>query len=99
MAKIIPQFFDRKVNLSPGERKLFNSFSNDRLMKNWIIFHSLKLSKHDKQRAGEIDFLFIVPNTGMLCLEVKSHKTISFDENHWYIAPQFRQVNLVFFFL
>jgi len=84
MAKIIPQFFDRKVNLSPGERKLFNSFSNDRLMKNWIIFHSLKLSKHDKQRAGEIDFLFIVPNTGMLCLEVKSHKTISFDENHWY---------------
>ena len=30
---------------------------------------------------GEIDFLMIVPNKGVLTIEVKSHKSISFDKN------------------
>ncbi len=87
MPKIIPAFFD-DGNLSPGEKRLFKSFSNDKLMNNWIIFHSLKISKHAHQRTGELDFLFIIPNVGMLCLEVKSHHTISFDEDYWYYGKK-----------
>jgi hypothetical protein len=57
---------------SPGERMLFHRFRTEPGMEDWIVLHSLGVARHPKRFEGEIDFVVIVPGSGVLCLEVKS---------------------------
>ena len=42
----------------------------------WIVLHSLGIADHVRQVEGEADFVVVVPNHGVLVIEVKSHRTI-----------------------
>ena len=48
------------------------------------VLHSLDLAPWNHGLRTEIDFVIIVPDTGILCLEVKSHENISFDGHRWH---------------
>ena len=81
MAFLIPNNFD-KSNTPPGEQMLFKKFSSDTENKNWNVLHSLDLSKH-VNIMGEADFVVVSPKRGLLVIEVKSHRKITFTEEGW----------------
>ena len=79
MARLIPSFVDDKT--PPGERDVFNLLAAGPA--DWVAIHSLDLAPWNKSQRTEIDFVVIVPDAGILCVEVKSYESITFDGEKW----------------
>lgn len=79
MARMIPSFVDDRT--PPGERDVFNVLAAG--PDDWVILHSLDLAPWNRGLRTEVDFVVIVPDTGILCIEVKSHLNITFDGHRW----------------
>lgn len=75
---------------SPGEREIFRRLlqANPEATLGWTVLHSLDIAKHVRQVRGEADFVFIIPYSGVLVLEVKAHKRVSRDPTNglWYLG-------------
>jgi hypothetical protein len=69
MAKMIPPYWLEKTPNS--EQHVFNLLQNDPATKDWVVFHSLNLKHSGTGPYGEVDFVVLIPGTGVLCLEVK----------------------------
>ncbi len=82
MAHLIPAFFDDQT--PPGERDVFNMLADG--PEDWVVLHSLDLAPWNRNLRTEIDFVIVVPDTGILCVEVKSHTNISYDGERWFPA-------------
>jgi hypothetical protein len=80
--KLIPSFIE--AHSPPGEQVLFASFERSNM--DWTVLHSLDLAPSNNYRRTEIDFVIIIPETGILCIEVKSQKSIHFDGDRWQPA-------------
>src|ERR1041385_5002556 len=80
MARLIPSFVDDAT--PPGERDVFQMLADG--LEEWVILHSVDLAPWNHRRRTEIDFVAIVPDTGILCVEVKSHDNIVFENDRWY---------------
>jgi hypothetical protein len=80
MARLIPSFVDDDT--PPGEYDVFGRLSNG--PHDWVVLHSLDIAPWNHRRRTEIDFLVIVPDLGILCIEVKSHPEIYFDGERWH---------------
>jgi hypothetical protein len=80
MARLIPSFMDEHT--PPGERDVFNLLTAG--SDDWVALHSLDLAPWNRGLRTEIDFVVIVPDTGILCIEVKSHENIVFDGYRWH---------------
>lgn len=91
MARMIPPYFSQNIQ-STGERMIFNYFKTDPGTKNWIVLHSLTLTKHIKRLYGEIDFVIMAPNLGIFCLEVKSGN-VTRDKGIWKFTNRFGESN------
>jgi DNA replication protein DnaC len=60
---------------SSAEKKIFKILEKNKHAKNWIVLHSLGLppgTSRDKYRFGEIDFVVLIPEFGIICIEAKS---------------------------
>lgn len=79
MARLIPSFMDDRT--SPGERDVFNMLVAG--PEDWVALHSLDLAPWNRGLRTEIDFVVIVPETGIVCIEVKSQNAISFSDDRW----------------
>lgn len=88
MARMIPPQIGRHTDPPPGEVSLFQRFKKDISTSGWTVLHSLDIARHHYQVSGEIDFVIIVPEAGVLCLEVKSHQHIIFDNGRWLYGEQ-----------
>jgi len=84
MAQLIPDFIHSDA--PPGEKQIFSTLRNSRRINDWVVLHSFNLPHHQKQIAGEIDFLILVPGKGILILEVKSHQTVRRQRGLWYLG-------------
>ena len=80
MARMIPSFMDDRT--PPGERDVFNMLAPG--PDHWVALHSLDLAPWNRGLRTEIDFVIVVPDTGILCVEVKSHQDIRFDGSRWH---------------
>lgn len=60
----------------PGEKAVYAALQSDRATDGWVVLHSLGIADHVRQVEGEADFVVIVPDVGILVIEVKSHQTI-----------------------
>ncbi len=69
---------------SPGEREVFVGLKNSPGIDDWVVLHSLDLAQHVRQVSGEADFVVIVPELGVLCLEVKGCTHVRRDDNGWW---------------
>lgn len=70
---------------SPGEVEIYNRLESGPGTESWTVLHSLDVPNHRRQITGEIDFLIIVPGTGVLCLEVKGARRIRREaDGLWY---------------
>lgn len=83
MTKLIPNFC---VSKSPGELLLFDKFKSDSLLKNVTILHSLNIANHVRLPESEADFVCLLPNLGILVIEVKGHQKVSFKDGFWYLG-------------
>src|SRR5262249_42639815 len=54
-----------------AERRIFNLLKYDPDASQWTVLHSLGLSRRGSKPFGEIDFVVVVPDGGVFCLEVK----------------------------
>lgn len=72
MARMIPPYIHESA--PPGERLLFDRLKRDPETADWVVLHSLGVARHVERVEGEVDFLVLVPNEGVLCLEIKSGK-------------------------
>src|SRR5687768_12626270 len=81
MARIIPSYIDEDA--APGERVVYNMLAKG--PSSWTVIHSLDLAPWSGNRRTEIDFLIIIPDSGILSVEVKSHNSLGLDENgQWW---------------
>jgi hypothetical protein len=88
VATLIPNVL-KQSSQSRGETLIFNYIKNDQVItKDWIVLHSLDIAQHRKKKRGEADFIFLIPNKGILCVEVKAHSEISRKEGIWYLGDQ-----------
>jgi Nuclease-related domain/UvrD-like helicase C-terminal domain/Type III restriction enzyme, res subunit len=84
MAKMIPPYI-RKTN-SPGEPDIFVRLRDDPMTSDWITLHSLDVATHRSQLSGEVDFLVIIPNRGVLVVEVKACSSLRRETGLWYLG-------------
>ncbi|WP_314430704.1 NERD domain-containing protein [Microbacterium lacticum] len=75
MARMIPSYCAESA--PPGERDLFAALASDAATEDWTVLHSLGIARHVRQVEGEADFVVIVPNHGVLVIEVKSHQSVA----------------------
>ena len=73
-----------KDNNSPGEKELFNKLRDDEATDTWIVFHSVDIRQHIYKKEGEADFIVLIPDMGILCIEVKAAKSITRSSGKWY---------------
>jgi hypothetical protein len=83
LARMIPSAIPRFCS-SPGEKDIFARLKNEPGTNDWIVLHSLDISHHVRQVAGEADFVVIVPTLGVLCLEVKACRSLRRANGLWY---------------
>jgi len=60
----------------PGEKAVYAALRDGEDTDEWLVLHSLGIADHVRQVEGEADFVIIVPDTGLLVIEVKSHRSI-----------------------
>lgn len=87
MARMLPPYISDEVK-STGEKRLFDLFKNNPGTEDWVVLHSLGLSRHVKRLYGEIDFLVLAPGRGIFCLEVKSGD-VRREEGVWKFTNRF----------
>ncbi len=87
MARMIPPVIDPD-NPSPGEPEVFRRLKEDPQTADWIVLHSLEVAHHLQQVEGEIDFVVIIPNKGVLCVEVKGHSHIRCLDGQWLFGSR-----------
>jgi hypothetical protein len=66
----------------PGEKVIFERLKH--CPADWVAIHSLDLAPWNGHRRTELDFLVIIPSHGILCLEVKSHSDIAYEDGSWF---------------
>lgn len=54
-----------------SEKQLFKKLQGARGTEGWIALHSFDLARHETKAQGEIDMILLIPNAGILCIEVK----------------------------
>ncbi|MEI2638745.1 MAG: NERD domain-containing protein [Microthrixaceae bacterium] len=85
MARMMPTYCP--AGAPPGEKALYEALAVAPETDGWIVLHSLALANHVRQVEGEADFVVIVPNEGVLVVEVKSHKSVGLlDDGRWKLG-------------
>ena len=68
MARMIPAFIDE--DSPPGERDVWHMLAGGPA--DWTVLHALDLAPWRRNSRTEVDFVVIVPDVGLLCIEVKA---------------------------
>ncbi|SKC61751.1 nuclease-related domain-containing DEAD/DEAH box helicase [Plantibacter cousiniae (nom. nud.)] len=85
MARMMPAYCP--VTAPPGEKSLHAVLASSGKTDDWIVLHSLAIADHVRQVEGEADFVVIVPDRGVLVIEVKSHQSIDrLSDGRWKLG-------------
>lgn len=91
MARMVPPIMGSGA--PPGERLVFERLRDDPDTTDWTVLHSLNIARHPTQSRGEADFIVVIPSKGLVCIEVKSHRTITRDaEGMWHLGAEKTEV-------
>lgn len=75
MARMIPAYCAESA--PPGEKAVFAALRDATGTEDWTVLHSLGIAQHERQVEGEADFVVVVPDNGLLVMEVKSHLSVA----------------------
>jgi hypothetical protein len=68
-----------------SERELFGALEGMENSDDWIVFHSLSLGQNFAKLEGEADFIVLAPGHGIVIIEVKDAKAVTYKEGQWYL--------------
>lgn len=91
MPKLLPPYIDKDCK-STAEKKIFKLLQTSSFAKDWIVLHSLNLSQHTVRLYGEIDFLILIPGSGIYVMEVKGGDVKCID-GIWYFTDRYGNTN------
>jgi hypothetical protein len=74
VARMMPAFCPDDA--PPGEKAVYAALRDANGTDDWSVLHSLGIANPVEKVQGEADFVVIVPDIGILVIEVKSHRTI-----------------------
>ncbi len=86
MARMIPQTIHPDVK-SKAEKRIFRLLKDAPNTDDWVVLHSLGLSRHQTKRRGEIDFV-ILCDRGIFVIEVKGGR-ISRNAGIWQTQDKY----------
>lgn len=88
MARMLPPDV-RAGYPSQGEVEIFRQLRDDPRTADWFVLHSLYLAEAGRRAAGEVDFVAIIPEKGVVCLEVKgcSAANLRRENGLWFYGP------------
>lgn len=78
--RLLPPTIDPQTNR--GERLVFEAFRRG-AQADMTVLHSLDIADHNRQIAGEIDFLVVAPGLRVLVLEVKGVRHLARRDGVW----------------
>jgi hypothetical protein len=78
---MIPREVD-EATTSSAERRLFLLLQQDPDTRDWVVLHSLGLAARENGPYGEIDFVVLMPQGMVVCLEVKGGR-VSCEAGVW----------------
>lgn len=81
---MIPAYFPESS--APGERALYSALAACDDTDDWTVLHSVGIAEHIKKPQGEADFVVVVPEHGVLVIEVKSHLSVEFRDGVWHLG-------------
>ncbi len=67
-----------------GEVKIFEMLRDDPGAKNWVVIHDLDEANHICQVSGQADFVVIIPDHGIVVIEVKGCHMLKTNEHGWF---------------
>ncbi|MQG08865.1 MAG: hypothetical protein FI675_00395 [SAR202 cluster bacterium] len=83
MAQMIPAEINPIYKKYSGERIIFESIK-EHTPEDWLAIHSLVNAESDTKLSGsEIDFTILIPNEGILIIEVKGGENITYKNGKW----------------
>ena len=91
MARMVPPYFPEEIK-SSGEKQFFDLLRHDPATVDWVCLHSLSLARHVNRVYGEIDFVVLIPNEGIFCLEIKSGR-VARQEGVWRYTNRYGDVS------
>lgn len=71
MAKMLPKWVDPTHTKSSAECRLFDLLRDAPGTETWTVVHSLGMVRTQNRPYGEIDFVVIIPDLAIICLEIK----------------------------
>lgn len=81
MPHMVPATYRSTTNGS--ERRVFNALEGIVDRPDWVVFHSLVIRQHVDQLMGEADFVVVVPGRGIVVVEAKSPRSVSYNDGQW----------------
>ena len=81
MATMIPRIISDDA--PDSERLVFQLLCEDTVTDGWIVIHKMRPRQRPGRRPREIDFLVLVPNVALLCIEVKGGGFV-IENGSWY---------------
>lgn len=93
MAKMIPAVMREHVQ-SNAEKKVFQLLQAMKDTDDWVVLHSVGISKHPTQIEGEADFVVLIPELGVFVLEVKGGG-ISYSDGVWNTTNRLGETNRI----
>ena len=87
MSKMIPPYISPDVK-SNAEKRIFDCFKQCEGTEDWIVLHSLGVSKHIHHIYSEIDFLVLAPQFGIFVIEVKGGR-VKRQDGIWYFTDRY----------
>lgn len=93
MARMIPARL-HEATVSSAERRVFDILQRDPATTDWVVLHSLGLSHRQGRPYGEIDFVLLIPQAGVLCLEVKGGR-LACNNGEWETMNRFGKVERI----
>jgi hypothetical protein len=72
----------------PGEVSVFEKLRKDPCAAGWVVIHDLDEAEHVSQVSGQADFVVIIPNEGIVVIEVKSCLSLRVTERGWYYGNE-----------
>ncbi len=89
MARMIPPECAEST-ISAAEKRIFNLLKHDPSTSDWVVLHSLGLTTRGQGAYGEIDFVVLIPNGTIICIEVKGGRVFCSD-GIWHTTDRWGQ--------
>ncbi len=68
-----------------SEKKVFTALEGMQDRDDWVVIHSLQVTRHHAAFVGEADFVVLAPGKGIAIIEAKSPSSARYENGDWFL--------------